>query len=579
VHKVFQQLWDSLFPSKTTSILVAQFQIFYLMLGANLLKGGLYLSDAISRHQGDGSWRAIRLMLTSLAMIVLLHRFPKLIKWGIHYAIIGTILHIYYRVFNNDVGADVVALQCIYMVIICAFYGLNKFWGVLYTLCAALSVILVHYIDFRWNGLHPLPSEPNDIYIAINFTVILFAHVYFHRVLNGNIEAMEKLNSELKVSTESKSNFLSTMSHELRTPLNSVIGIAGLLIQDNVDKKKEEQLDMLKFSAEGLLTLINNILDINKFDSGKLELEVTPFNLYKLLNNISKSMTHQKGKKAITFLIEVDEMLKSINVLGDPTRLGQIIYNLLGNAVKFTAQGEILIKVTVLAQDHDDYSIRLEIKDSGIGISESQQQRIFAPFTQASSSTTRKFGGTGLGLSIVKQLVDLLGGKIQVKSTIGKGTSFFVDLTLTKTDLLSADQQIDRNYDENDLTELRILLAEDNMMNIFFMKQLFKRWRINADIAENGAEVLNLLSEKNYDVILMDMHMPVMDGMQATLKIRQLSDPIKANTYIIALTASVSDNIQKKVKECGMDNYLHKPFQLDELKEMLLNRSAQVLRN
>ncbi len=576
MHKALLQLRASFFPSKSTSILAAKLKIFYLMLGANVIKGFLYLSDSIINHNGDGNFRALRLIVTSILLIAVLRRFPQIIKWGIHYAIIGTILHLYYRVFNKDIGADVIAMQCIYMIIISAFYGLNKFWGAAYTLISAASLILVHYIGFRWTGLHPLPQGINDLYISVNFLVILFSHLYFHRVLYGNIHEMEVLNTRLEESTESKSNFLSTMSHELRTPLNSVIGIAKLLVDDNKDQKQQEQLDMLKFSAEGLLTLINNILDINKFDSGKMELESVPFNLYKLAESISKSMVHQPGEKKLKFSVEVDEELKRINFLGDPTRLGQIIYNLVGNAVKFTAEGEVSIRAKILMQKDGEYLIRLEVKDTGIGISESQQKRIFEPFMQASSSTTRKFGGTGLGLSIVKQLVELFGGEIYVKSVPGKGTSFFIEVTFTKTDLRTTGQHTEVSHDENDLSDLRILLAEDNMMNIFFMQQLFKRWKITADIAENGEEVLVLLATKDYDVILMDMHMPVMDGMESAKQIRQLADPVKANTYIIALTASVSDNIQAKVREFGMNDYLHKPFQLDELKDMLLSRSAKV---
>lgn len=577
MYKALHQLRTSFFPSKSTSILTAQLQLFYLMLGANVVKGFLYLSDAINNHHGDGSFRAARLMVTSILMIAVLRRFPQFIKWGIHYAIIGTILHIYYRVFNKDIGADVIALQCIYMVVISAFYGLNKFWGAVYTTISAASLILFHYIGFRWTGLQPLPQGINDLYIGVNFLVILFSHLYFHRVLYGNMQEMEVLNGKLEESTESKSNFLSTMSHELRTPLNSVIGIAKLLVDDNKDQKQKEQLDMLKFSAEGLLTLINNILDINKFDSGKMELESVPFNLSKLVHSISRSMAHQPGEKKLKFSVEIDEKLKGVNFLGDPTRLGQIIYNLIGNAVKFTAEGEVSIRAKVLMQKDDQYTVRLEVKDTGIGISESQQKRIFEPFMQASSSTTRKFGGTGLGLSIVKQLVEMFGGEIYVKSVIGEGTSFFIEVMFVKTDLGLADQRTEGQHDENDLSSLRILLAEDNMMNIFFMQQLFKRWSITADIAENGEEVLVLLATKDYDVILMDMHMPVMDGMEAARRIRQLPDPNKAATCIIALTASVSDNIQAKVKECGMDDYLHKPFQLDELKDMLLKRTVRII--
>lgn len=573
VDKIKQKLPPSIFLLGSTTIETARLRLFYLMLGANVLKGLLYLIDALNRHHGQGSFRALRLMITSVILIAVLKRFPKLIYWGIHYAIIGTILHLYYRVFNQHTGADTVSQQCIYMIIISAFYGLNKFWGVVYTVIAALSVILCHYIGFRWDNLQALPLVTNDLYIGINFLVILLSHIYFHGVLYGNMQELESLNEQLQASNESKSNFLSTMSHELRTPLNSVIGIAGLLVHDSTDPKQKQELDMLKFSAEGLLTLINDILDINKFDSGRLELERIPFNLEKLLNNIANSVARQHLNKSLALSIQIDDQIKGLSFLGDPTRLGQIMYNLLGNAMKFTTEGGITIIADLIHQTKDEYQIRIEVKDTGIGISTSQQEQIFEPFTQASNSTTRKFGGTGLGLSIVKKLVEAFGGEIHVESIPGKGTRFYFELLLQKTAINLPQQKTAQLQDEKKLTEIRILLAEDNMMNIYFMQQVFKRWMITADVAENGAEVLDLLVNHDYDVILMDMHMPVMDGIEATKRIRQLENQSKANTYIIALTATVSDDIQTKVKEYGMDDYLPKPFQLEELKELLLHKS------
>ncbi|WP_185960363.1 ATP-binding protein [Pedobacter westerhofensis] len=573
VNKLIRKLRESFFLLGSTSIQTAKLKLFYLMLGANVLKGLLYLGDAIVRYHGMGSFRALRLIVTSIIMIMLLKRFPKLLYWGIHYAIIGTILHLYYRVFNQHVGADIISIQCIYMVIISAFYGLNKFWGVIYTLIAAAAVILYHYIGFRMDGLHPLPMVTNDLYICINFMVILLSHIYFHGVLYGNLREMESLNEQLRISNEHRTNFLSTMSHELRTPLNSVIGISGLLIHNNSDPRQKQELDMLKFSAEGLLTLINDILDINKFDSGKLELEVIPFNLSALLNNISESVARQHTAKKLAVVIEIDEALKEVSFLGDPTRLGQIMYNLLGNAMKFTNEGQITVSAELLGQTPEYDKIRIQVSDTGIGISESQLENIFEPFRQASNSTTRKFGGTGLGLSIVKKLVEAFGGQIQVKSVQGQGTSFSFEIAMKQTTANVLQNRSGEPQEEKKLTEIRILLAEDNMMNIYFMQQVFKRWEISADVAENGTEVLELLAKNHYDVILMDMHMPVMDGIEATREIRQLEDQSKANVYIIALTATVSDDIQIKVREYGMNDYLPKPFQLDELRNLLLMRS------
>ncbi|MDT3400979.1 ATP-binding protein [Mucilaginibacter terrae] len=556
--------------SGSETLLNAQLKLFTLMLSANVLKGGIYLYDAIYRHGGEGSGRAVRLMVTSVVIIFVLRKFPKIIQWGIHYAVLATIAHVYYRAFNKSVGLDAVTMQAIIMVIISAFYGLGKKWGTVYTLIAAASTLLIHYIKFRFTGLIPLPQHLNDIYIAVNWVVILISHLYFHGVLYGNLKASKILSLQLAEAAQAKTNFLSTMSHELRTPLNSVIGIAGLLISDDANSKQKEQLDVLKFSAEGLLTLINDILDINKLDAGKLELESTPFSLTLLLNGIGRGMEFKAHEQGLKFKFFMDEKLKDKSFQGDPSRLSQVLYNLIGNAVKFTEQGEVSLITEVMNQDGSNYIIRFKVTDTGIGISEEQQKLVFDPFQQATASTTRKFGGTGLGLAIVKQLVEMFGSEIKLKSKIGDGTCFYFDLSMQQVEQKVGDELSEtRDQGEKNLSSLRILLAEDNMMNIYFMKQLFKRWNISADIAENGTEVLEMLKDADYDLILMDMHMPVMDGMQATEQIRKLADPSKAGVHIIALTASVSDQIQKRVISCGMNDYLHKPFQLDELRAKL----------
>jgi signal transduction histidine kinase/CheY-like chemotaxis protein len=557
----------------SASLLDAQLRLFTLMLGANIVKGSIYLYDAIANHAGDGSGRAIRLMVTSTLLIFILRKFPKIIYWGIHYAVVGTIAHIYYRVFNQAIGADVVLMQAIVMVIISSFYGLGKVWGTVYTFIAAASIILIHYIPFRFTGLHPLPLGLSDIYITVNWVVILFSHIYFHGVLYGNLRQSKLLSLRLAEVAEAKSNFLSTMSHELRTPLNSVIGIAGLLISDEANAKQKEQLDMLKFSAEGLLTLINDILDINKLDSGNLELESTTFSLETLMSGIAGGMEFKALEKGLTFKLSVSSKLKNKIFKGDPARLSQILYNLVGNAIKFTEKGEVVLNADVTENDKLDFVIRFKVSDTGIGITEDQQKLVFKPFQQATASTTRKFGGTGLGLAIVKQLVEMFGSQIKLESEQGKGTTFYFDLKMQQVEQKAADiQNKVQSTNEANLSSLSILLAEDNMMNIYFMKQLFKRWGISADVAENGVEVLELLEKNTYDLVLMDMHMPVMDGMQTTERIRQLSDQSKANIHIIALTASVSDQIQKRVLSCGMNDYLHKPFQLDELRIKLEER-------
>lgn len=539
------------------------------MLGANVIKGGIYLFDAYSQHHGDGSGRAIRLMLTSILLMVGLRIFPRFLKAGIFWAVSATVLHIYYRVFNQHVGADVVTLQAILMVIISSFYGINARWGVFYTIVACAAPILYHYIDFRWTALAPLPEGLNDLYIGVNFFVILLSHVYFHGVLFGTLKAKEDLNQELIKIADSKTAFLSTMAHELRTPLNSVIGIANLLEEENKDQKEREHLEVLKFSAQNLLSLVNDILDINKLESGKMELDSVSFNCYVLMNSVCSSMSTQVKEKSLLLQLEIDPLIKEWNYQGDVTRLSQVLFNLIGNAVKFTEKGEVKISLILLAREEKEDLLRFKVEDTGIGISESQQSMIFDPFVQASANTTRKFGGTGLGLSIVKQLVEMFGSEIQLQSTPGKGTQVYFDLLLKRLERKVPAAKEPAAVEEVLIENLRILLAEDNMMNIYFMRNLLQRWNIKIDVAENGQQAIALHQEKAYDLILMDVNMPVMDGLEAAEKIRKDKDPLRAGVHIIALTADVSDEIKEKLTLHGMNDYLPKPFQLEELKTKL----------
>ncbi|TDQ08662.1 ATP-binding protein [Pedobacter metabolipauper] len=570
----FTKIKSFLIREPNSSILKAQLKLFYLMLGANVFKGFLYLYDAYDRHQGDGSGRALRLIITSVLLMGALRLFPRYIKFGIHWAVFGTILHLYYRIFNDDIGTDTIAMQAIVMVIISAFYGLNARWGLFYSVVACAAPILSHYIAFRWTGLEPLPENLNDCYIAINFVVILLSHVYFHNVLFGSLKEKDVLNDALAETADAKGTFLSTMAHELRTPLNSVIGIASLLIEDNENEKQKEQLDILKFSAENLLSLINDILDINKLAAGKLELESVSFNCFTLIKSVSTSTAAQAKGKALDFKVEVDQQIQTRIYLGDATRMTQILFNLVGNAVKFTQSGGIIVSAKLLSTIAEVDLIRFQVADTGIGISEKQQRTIFEPFVQASSSTNRKFGGSGLGLSIVKQLVEMFGSSINLESQAGKGTTIYFDLALKHAVIEESTGIKTESSVEVSLSTLNLLLVEDNMMNIYFMKELFRRWEIVADIAENGKEALDLVTKKLYDVVLMDMQMPIMDGIEATKRIRQLADPDKAATYIIALTASVSDEVRARVKESGMNDYLQKPFQLEELHVRLVKLVA-----
>jgi signal transduction histidine kinase/ActR/RegA family two-component response regulator len=547
-----------------TPLQSAIIKLFVMMMAANIAKGGLYLYDAYDNHLGEGAGRAARLIVSSIVILFIVRKFPKLVKAFLHYGILATIVHIYYRVFSTQVGSDVIAIQAIIMVLISSFYGLGRRWGVVYSSLACTAVLSASVVDYRLDGLKALPQDLNMCYIAINWIVIIVSHLYFHSILFDLLSSTQQRNDELSELARAKSNFLSTMSHELRTPLNSVIGIAELLREQHRNDEQRKQIEVLLFSANGLLSLINDVLDINKLDAGKLELEKTNFSLLKLTNGIAASMQAKAKEKNIFFRLEIINILEDEIYNSDPTRISQILNNLTGNAVKFTSKGGVTLKVSKKSKKGGYAEILFEVIDTGIGIDPEQQEQIFQPFQQAMAQTTRKYGGTGLGLTIVRELLELFDSRVKVVSAPQMGTTMSFTLNLEQVEEPSRENIADTSK-ETDFSKLKVLLAEDNKINIFFMRQLFKRWQISADYADNGREALEMLQRNNYDLILMDMYMPEMDGISATKAIRKLEDRRKANIYIIALTASVSGTLQDKVMRAGINDYLQKPFQLNEL--------------
>lgn len=379
------------------------------------------------------------------------------------------------------------------------------------------------------------------------------------------------MNQELQVAVkeanraaQSKTDFLSTMSHELRTPLNSVIGMAELLQDDPNSEDSVENIKILHFSAVSLHSLINDILDFNKMDSDKLNLEAISVNLATLLKDICSGLRFQAREKIVNLVLDVDNDLKEKFVITDPTRITQIVYNLTGNAIKFTANGTVSVGLKVIGSDNDSIQVQFSVIDTGIGISADKQEAIFEPFTQASSSTTRNFGGTGLGLAIVKKLLHLFESKIKLESTPGVGSKFFFDInfTLDKEPAAVYLTNVEPIYD---LSTLRVLIAEDNPMNRLLMKKVFFKWNNVPVFAVNGQEALEKATCERFDVILMDIHMPLMDGYEATRAIRNITDATRSNVKIIALTASVSNNIYEKITAVGMNDYVFKPFKSKEL--------------
>lgn len=480
---------------------------------------------------------------------------------------------------------NIILLQFVFMLILSSFYLLNRSFGIFYSVMGIMPVIIYMIIGNRLQlNIRPdeIASPAYEILVVLNFITIVIIHYLFHQAINNNIKEKEDLNKQLQIAVkeanlavQSKSDFLSTMSHELRTPLISVIGMSELLLDQANNPEQEENLKILNFSAVSLHSLINDILDYNKLGSDKLKLETLSVNLYVLMNEICAGMHLQTKEKGLDLILNVDETIKDELIITDPTRISQIIYNLVGNAIKFTSKGSVSVSLSSISIDEESIHIRFSVIDTGIGISSDEKELIFEPFTQASTSTTRNFGGTGLGLAIVMRLLVLFNSDINLESTPGEGSNFFFDI-LFKRNKNARDEHPSDAESVYDISDLKVLIAEDNTMNRVLLKKIFSKWNNEPEFAWNGHEVTEKVSAQVYDIILMDIHMPLMDGYEATRIIRKMSDPSRSGIPIIALTASVSNNLYDKIKEAGMDDFIYKPFNSKELYSKLKQIALQV---
>ncbi len=381
------------------------------------------------------------------------------------------------------------------------------------------------------------------------------------------IEAKEKAEE----ATQAKAQFLSTMSHEIRTPMNAVIGMTHLLLQDTVTPDQAENLRILKFSAENLLVLINDILDFSKIEAGKISFESTPFNLPELVSDLKQSMMPAAREKNISLEVLQDTDLPD-KVTGDSVRLSQILINLLSNAIKFTEKGGVKVQLTVLEDAPDASLIQFKVSDTGIGVPRHMQEAIFESFTQGSSDTTRRFGGTGLGLAITKRLLELQGSKIELESKEGEGSEFSFSLRFEKPDAAKKNmQEQSRNnrLQEFSLRGKRILMVEDNPLNIFIGRKYLEKWGVDLQTAENGVQALEMLRQQTFDLILMDLQMPEMNGYEATRQIRRLENPKIAKLPILAISAAVEQEVRQKALEAGFNDFVVKPFNPEKLLKQL----------
>lgn len=366
-----------------------------------------------------------------------------------------------------------------------------------------------------------------------------------------------------------KAEFLSTMSHEIRTPINGIIGIANLLRDEPLSRQQSELVNTLLFSSNHLLSILTDILDLSKIETGNIQFDHTAFNLKEICNSVHNLYSAKAKEKKLGFFMLTDEGFDGY-LVGDSVRLCQVLNNLISNAIKFTDEGEVTFSYRLLRSEPLKQTIEFTVQDTGIGIPADKLDTIFESFSQANRTINTNYGGTGLGLTITRKLIELQGGKISVNSKPGKGSVFTFFLTYDKLPASEGQPVIlQKKNKQEHLGGLKILVAEDNKINALVLGRFLEKWDVYMQLAVNGREVLNKLEEEHFDLVLMDLHMPVMDGLEATHQIRSNTNSHTHNIPIIALTADATAETQQFILENGFNHYLPKPFNPDNLYRIL----------
>jgi PAS domain S-box-containing protein len=376
---------------------------------------------------------------------------------------------------------------------------------------------------------------------------------------------LEQAKNEALIAAQAKSDFLSNMSHEIRTPINAIMGMTDLLIEKIKDKEELEYLQAIKYSSDNLLVVINDVLDFSKIEAGKVRFERIDFNIHERLAYINKIYGLRARQKQLEFLHTLAPDVP-LFIKGDPYRMNQILLNLIGNAIKFTKEGKVGLDVKIANTSSDFMFIRFEVWDTGIGIPEEKLESIFESFTQAYTDTTRKFGGTGLGLAITQRLVLLQGGTIEVDSKIGVGTRFKITMPFEYSSTLRDKEIMPEQNVLHNISHLKILVAEDNELNQILIQKILERWNVQFDIVPNGKIALEYLEKHHYHVVLMDLQMPELSGLDVAKIIRSKESNVRnPGVPIIAITADAFPETNIAVLDAGMNDFITKPFQKEEL--------------
>jgi signal transduction histidine kinase len=448
----------------------------------------------------------------------------------------------------------------------------EKVYVYFFSFLSGISWILLTSTNFKLIASNPIDTDIARMYIyPISMTstfIMVIAQLTFFSTLGAKYYSKIRIKKqEAEEASLAKSKFLSTMSHEIRTPLNAVIGLSHILGVNEPREDQKQNIEALNYSGKTLLSLLNNVLDFSKMQSTTIELDNITTDISSDAKQIKKIHSASALRKGIIFNLEVDNNIPFVWL--DVIRFNQIVNNLVSNAIKFTDKGSVTLIIKKTKQVKNIITLHVEVKDTGIGIPKNKQKTIWNAFTQASNTTNRIYGGTGLGLPIVKSIIEVMDSKVKLQSTKGKGSRFYFDLKLK----IAEDKDLEKVTKKTTYTfeGKKVLLVDDNLINIMVGKQILEKSKLKVEVANDGLVAVNKVKEQDFDIVLMDIQMPIMDGYTATKEIRKFNK----NLPVIALSANVFMEIKDKIEDCGMNGFIFKPFTPEDLLHQVENFTSK----